>query len=143
QRPAVQGVPRLPRRPYPGERLMFAICKKFEFEAAHQLPFHDGKCKNLHGHTYKVEVEVVAELLQTDGAKTGMVMDFGDLSAAFKKEVFDKLDRTSLTAVLPFPATAENLAVWIWSTLRPHVENKPGNPRIKLVKVWETSNSWA
>ncbi len=47
---------------------MFKIAKEFSFDMAHMLDGHDGKCQNLHGHTYKLQVEVAGELFQ-EGAK--------------------------------------------------------------------------
>ena len=53
---------------------MFKIAKEFSFDMAHMLDGHDGKCKNLHGHTYKLQVEVSGKLV-AEGAKRGMVVD--------------------------------------------------------------------
>ena len=56
---------------------MFKVSKEFSFDMAHLLDGHDGKCQNLHGHTYKLQVEITGHLI-THGAKKSMVMDFSD-----------------------------------------------------------------
>ncbi|WDC84441.1 6-carboxytetrahydropterin synthase [Caloramator sp. mosi_1] len=52
---------------------MLTVSKEFNFEAAHMLSEHQGDCKNLHGHSYKMIVEVTGDI------KNGMVIDFKDL----------------------------------------------------------------
>ena len=70
---------------------MFRVSKEFSFDMAHLLDGHDGKCQNLHGHTYKLQVEVAGDLL-VDGAKKSMVMDFSDLKVVVKKAILDPMD---------------------------------------------------
>ncbi|MVW51465.1 6-carboxytetrahydropterin synthase QueD, partial [Escherichia coli] len=70
---------------------MFKIAKEFSFDMAHMLDGHDGKCQNLHGHTYKLQVEVTGNL-HLDGAKRGMVMDYSDLKAVVKQHILDPMD---------------------------------------------------
>ncbi|HDL3367193.1 TPA: 6-carboxytetrahydropterin synthase QueD, partial [Mannheimia haemolytica] len=70
---------------------MFKIAKEFSFDMAHMLDGHDGKCQNLHGHTYKLQVEVAGELFQ-EGAKRGMVMDYSDLKAVVKQHILEPID---------------------------------------------------
>ena len=70
---------------------MFKIAKEFSFDMAHMLDGHDGKCKNLHGHTYKLQVEVAGELV-AEGAKRGMVMDYADLKTIVKTHILDPMD---------------------------------------------------
>ena len=62
------------------------ITKEFTFDAAHKLDWHQGKCKNLHGHTYKLQVTVVGEL-----NKNGIVIDFGDLKNIVNNKVIEVL----------------------------------------------------
>ena len=59
------------------------ITKIFTFDSSHMLDGHDGKCQNLHGHTYRLEVEVSGSLIQ-GGAKDGMVADFADVKACVR-----------------------------------------------------------
>ncbi|MDM1707322.1 6-carboxytetrahydropterin synthase QueD [Thiopseudomonas alkaliphila] len=67
------------------------IVKHFSFNSAHLLDCHDGKCQNLHGHTYQLEVEVQGPLIKS-GPKAGMVLDFADLKQAVKQQIVDHLD---------------------------------------------------
>ena len=70
---------------------MFKVSKEFSFDMAHLLDGHDGKCQNLHGHTYKLQVEVCGNLYAS-GAKQGMVIDFSDLKSIVKRAVLDPMD---------------------------------------------------
>ena len=106
------------------------IYKAFSIEAAHRLPNlpENHKCYRLHGHSFKVEVHVKGEVDQ----KTGWIMDFADISAAFKP-LFERLDHHYLNEIegLENP-TSENLARWIWRQL------KPALPLLSSVVVRET-----
>lgn len=94
---------------------MTTIFKEFAFEAAHRLPHVPAghKCGRLHGHSYRVEVHVSG----TVDARTGMVMDFGDIKEAWKP-LDEALDHRYLNELwnLENP-TSENLARWIWDQL--------------------------
>ena len=69
------------------------ITKEFTFETAHALYGYDGKCKNIHGHSYKLAVTVIGEpITDTSNVKLGMVIDFGDLKKIVKEEVVDPFD---------------------------------------------------
>jgi 6-pyruvoyltetrahydropterin/6-carboxytetrahydropterin synthase len=91
--------------------------KTFQFEAAHLLPklplTH--KCRRLHGHSFQVEVVVAGEA----DPKMGWVMDYADISAAFKP-IWEKLDHHYLNDIrgLENP-TSEIVAAWIWKHLKP------------------------
>lgn len=118
------------------------ICKEFTFHAAHQLPNHRGKCKDLHGHTYKVEVEVSGELeLAEDASDECMVMDFDELKEYYNENIHKKVDHKFLNDVLPFRTTAENIARWIFETLETEITF--GRRYVTRVRVWETPTSWA
>jgi 6-pyruvoyltetrahydropterin/6-carboxytetrahydropterin synthase len=114
------------------------ICKRFTFDAAHMLPGHDGKCANLHGHTYVVEVEFEGPIIES-GPKAGMVVDFGDVKAVWKLHLEPLLDHRYLNETLTgIPVTtAEWIAVWIHRGF-----DNAGLPASK-VRVWETPTSWA
>ena len=62
---------------------MYSLKTNSSFDSAHFLAGYEGKCRNLHGHRWTVEVEVGGEKLMQDGQTRGMVVDFGDL----KKEI--------------------------------------------------------
>ena len=74
---------------------MFYITKIFHFEAAHALNGYDGKCRNIHGHSYEMRVTVKGMPLNEPGnPKNGMVIDFHDLKAIVNQEVIEKLDHS-------------------------------------------------
>tara|TARA_X000000368_G_scaffold414994_1_gene405901 strand:+ start:67 stop:516 length:450 start_codon:yes stop_codon:yes gene_type:complete len=71
------------------------ITKKFRFEAAHALYGYDGKCKNIHGHNYKLFVTVVGSpTSDSSNVKFGMVMDFDDLKKIVKAEIIKEFDHS-------------------------------------------------
>lgn len=107
------------------------ITKEFVFDACHYLPYHDRKCKFLHGHTYHMEVSVKDKVLQ----ETGMVIDFGELKRIVNTAVIDKFDHGFLNEYIEYP-TCEIMICWIWQQLS--VELK-GLYRLRL---WETDGSY-
>jgi len=116
------------------------LTKEFKFEAAHQLLNHQGKCRNLHGHSYKVVVELVGEVQgQTGMSDEGMVVDFDEVKAVWNT-LEPLLDHRNLNETLgPHigPTTAENIAGWL---LAAFVENLP---QTTAVTVYETATSSA
>ncbi len=73
------------------------ITKQFTFEAGHALYGYDGKCKNVHGHSYKLSVTVIGTPIQdTSHVKHGMVIDFGDLKKIVNTEIVDKFDHATI-----------------------------------------------
>ena len=71
------------------------ITKQFSFEAGHALYGYDGKCKNLHGHSYHLSVTVIGEPLKDNShVKYGMVIDFGDLKKIVNEEIVDVFDHS-------------------------------------------------
>lgn len=73
------------------------VTKSFNFETAHALYGYDGKCKNIHGHSYKLFVTVKGIPNQdADNPKFGMVIDFGDIKKIVKSEVIDLFDHAIL-----------------------------------------------
>ena len=67
---------------------MYSLKTNSSFDSAHFLAGYEGKCRNLHGHRWTVEVEVGGEKLMQDGQTRGMVVDFGDL----KKDLREKTE---------------------------------------------------
>ncbi|MEL6591220.1 MAG: 6-carboxytetrahydropterin synthase QueD [Bacteroidota bacterium] len=115
------------------------ITKKFTFEAAHHLPqMPEGhKCRRLHGHSFRLEVNVLGEI----DPSTGMVMDFGDIKAVVKPYV-DYLDHWCINDVaerdnieLLKNPTSENLAHWLYEEIKPKL------PGLYSVVVHETCTS--
>ena len=133
---------------------MTTVTKSVKFDAAHILTNHQGLCKNLHGHTYRVDVSVT----QPDDDPRDMVIDFKDLKSVATSVICDRFDHAFIystasegereiasivekhgmrTVALPFRSTAENLARYFFGELKPRI------PGLVSVKVWETADSCA
>jgi 6-pyruvoyltetrahydropterin/6-carboxytetrahydropterin synthase len=109
---------------------MHQIEVEFNFAAAHRLPRYQGKCFNLHGHNYRLQV-----VLRGDpDAYSGMFIDFGEVEKAVKEAVLDQVDHTNLNDFIENP-TAENIASWMWQKL---VGKLPGLFELRL---WEIPTS--
>lgn len=124
---------------------MYSIKIESYFSSAHFLRDYKGKCEELHGHNWKVEVNVEAKKLD----KAGMVLDFKDLKMKLN-EILEKLDHKCLNEIPYFSAaggsasggkkvnpTSENIAQYIYNSLKSEVKS------LKLVTVWESHNSCA
>lgn len=73
------------------------ITKLFSFETGHALYGYDGKCKNVHGHSYKLSVTVIGTpISDQNNVKFGMVIDFGDLKKIVKEEIVDVFDHATV-----------------------------------------------
>ena len=73
------------------------ITKQFTFETGHALYGYDGKCKNVHGHSYKLSVTVLGTpITDRNNVKFGMVIDFGDLKKIVKEEIVDQFDHATV-----------------------------------------------
>ena len=73
------------------------ITKQFNFETGHALYGYDGKCRNVHGHSYKLSVTVIGQpIVDTSHVKLGMVIDFTDLKKIVKEEIVDKFDHATV-----------------------------------------------
>lgn len=73
------------------------ITKQFTFETGHALYGYDGKCRNVHGHSYKLSVTVIGTpITDTSNVKYGMVIDFSDLKKIVKEEIVDIFDHATV-----------------------------------------------
>ena len=116
--------------------LRWTLTKEFTFEAAHRLPRHDGKCARLHGHSWKMLVEVESPALCESGPKSGMVMDFGDIKAAVASLVESHLDHHYLNDTLELESpTSEKVAQWVFQAILPKL------PNLRAVTINETCTS--
>lgn len=118
---------------------MYALVVRDEFSAAHRLPDSGSKCERLHGHNWKVEVEVSAERLDA----RGMAIDFNDLKA-LTGEILEELDHRLLNDLPAFQEqnpTAENLARYIYERLAERVAE--GRVKLDRVRVWESETTAA
>lgn len=113
-----------------------SIAKSFTFETAHALPNHSSKCKNLHGHSYRLEVFVEGPV-QTDGSEEGMVIDFARLSEVVEREITSQWDHQYLNDIVPFVPTAELLAEEAFRRIE-----SAGIP-VSRVELWETPKARA
>ena len=105
------------------------VRRRFEFEAAHHLPNHPGKCRELHGHSYELVVQVERPVDEM----SGMVIDFSDLKSIVRERVESRLDHVCINDLIENP-TAERIAIWIW------VELKPALPGLQEIELSETSH---
>ncbi|SNX54315.1 6-carboxytetrahydropterin synthase QueD [Thermoanaerobacterium sp. RBIITD] len=112
------------------------VTKIFTFDSAHNLTKYNGKCENLHGHTYKLEVTVEGEL-----DDEGMVIDFEILKDIVNKVIIDKLDHHYLNEVFGFNTTCENIITWMWKELKPELKSE--RYELYKIKLWETPTSFA
>lgn len=119
---------------------MITATKIFKFEAAHFLPNHPGKCKNLHGHSYTLEVEVSygkGNSLNTNG----MVIDFGDLKELIVDYIEANLDHKFLNETFPGIPTAENMVLGIVKYLKSKLTLSYPVWLVRI-RLWETSTSY-
>jgi 6-pyruvoyltetrahydropterin/6-carboxytetrahydropterin synthase len=105
-----------------------SVTRSFTFEAAHQLPWHPGKCRELHGHGYRLEVTVEGPLNEQ-----GVVLDFDDVEAVVEREVIARYDHTYLNDLLDNP-TAELIAQDAWKRL------EAADLGVTSIRLWETGD---
>ncbi len=135
---------------------MYILKTEATFDSAHFLSGYDGKCRNLHGHTWRIEAEICAETLRSEGQCRGMITDFKNIKSALK-EIADELDHTlifesgtlrpeTVSALnaenfdmteVDFRPTAENFATYIFRRLT------DSGFTVKRVSVFETPENCA
>ena len=139
---------------------MIRITKIFNFETAHVLYNYDGKCKNMHGHSYKLFVTVKGNPIKDlDHHKNGMVVDFGDIKKIVKEEIVDIWDHAVLVnGDSPHKLLGESLESQghkvIFCDYQPTCENMlydiaskilsklPSEIQLAYLKLHETENSY-
>lgn len=139
------------------------ISKEIEFDLGHRVQFHASKCRNPHGHRYRVRVECVGSIVEEPGAPDhGMLVDFGDLKTLMTEHVHDVLDHGFVYEAgdtvgdllstgddwklieFPYAPTAENIARWSWEQLVGPIETRfRDGLKLRSVTVWETPTSEA
>lgn len=121
--------------PYRRRVNMFRLRIEAEFDAAHKIEGYEGKCANLHGHTYKVEIFVVAKEVDP----IGISFDLRLLKEKLRK-IIEKLDHSFLNELeeLGNP-TVENISKYIFSSMK---DNLPNGVILEKVRVWETPRGW-
>lgn len=133
------------------------ITKEFTFEMAHALMGHDGKCANIHGHSYTLSVTLIGVAIHDENhPKNGMVMDFADLKHIIKEHIVEPHDhalllhehhdilpkegQTGKVIRVPYQPTCENMVVKFAEKIIPHL---PPNAQLYRLGLQETATSYA
>jgi 6-pyruvoyltetrahydropterin/6-carboxytetrahydropterin synthase len=137
------------------------ITKQFSFETGHALYGYDGKCKNVHGHSYKLSVTVIGTPIDdSTNVKFGMVIDFGDLKKIVKEEIVDQFDHATVfnqntphielanelksrdhhVILVDYQPTSENMVVDFAERITSRL---PQNIQLFSLKLQETETSFA
>lgn len=137
------------------------ITKQFSFETGHALYGYDGKCKNVHGHSYKLSVTVIGEpITDRSNVKFGMVIDFSDLKKIVREEVVDVFDHATVfnqttphielakelearghhVILVDYQPTSENLVIDFATKIRSRL---PHNIDLYSLRLQETDSSYA
>jgi 6-pyruvoyltetrahydropterin/6-carboxytetrahydropterin synthase len=118
---------------------MFEVTVEVAFSAAHQLRGYKGNCENMHGHNWRVQVNVMAERLN----EIDIALDFRDLKK-ISREVIAPLDHAFLNDVFPFTEknpSSENIAKWIYDSMKKKINDEV--LRVAAVTVWESDTASA
>ena len=118
---------------------MFELMIETQFASAHQLRGYKGACEKLHGHNWKVQIFVLAERLN----EIDIAIDFHELKK-LAEEVIMPLDHGFLNDIFPFTEknpSSENIAKWIFDSLRKKLDNDDVN--LSAVTVWESETASA
>lgn len=137
------------------------ITKQFNFETGHALFGYDGKCKNVHGHSYKLSVTVIGTPINDHAnVKFGMVIDFSDLKKIVKEEIVDQFDHATVfnettphlelakelksrghhVILVDYQPTSENMVVDFSKKI---ISRLPENINLFSLKLQETESSFA
>jgi 6-pyruvoyltetrahydropterin/6-carboxytetrahydropterin synthase len=137
------------------------ITKQFSFETGHALYGYDGKCKNVHGHSYKLSVTVIGTpILDNTNVKFGMVIDFTDLKTIVKEEIVDNFDHATVfnkntphvelanelssrghhVILVDYQPTSENMVVDFAKKIS---DRLPNGIELHSLKLQETESSFA
>lgn len=136
------------------------VTKRFHFEMAHTLYEYDGLCRNIHGHSYNLEVTLAGEPRNEPGhPKDGMVIDFSELKEIVKSRIVSRFDHalmvnrlvpeaqkellrktTDRLIEVGFQPTSENIAAYIAQILQQHL---PAGVTLFSIRLYETVTSFA
>lgn len=119
---------------------MYEVSVEQSFAAGHALRNYKGKCENVHGHNYKVQLRIFG----TELDRAGLLMDFGDIKRILR-EVIEILDHQFINDIEPFTTvnpTAENMTKWFYDEV---TRRMPEGAHLSIgeVKVWETDIQFA
>ena len=118
---------------------MYHVTIETHFSAAHFLRNYHGRCENLHGHNWKIEVTVSSDKLD----EAGMALDFSILKEK-TKAILEQLDHRNLNEIEPFTEinpSSENIAHFLFDLLTQNLRDHPVT--LSRVTVWESQNSKA
>lgn len=135
------------------------LTKEFSFEMAHVLEGYDGPCRNVHGHSYKLEVTVIGHpISDSTNPKYGMVMDFGQLKSIVNRQIVSRFDHVLLVKsnstllnfaeklalgkleVVDYQPTCENLLIHFAKLISAEL---PAEVTLHHLKLHETATSYA
>ncbi|MEZ4854578.1 6-pyruvoyl tetrahydropterin synthase family protein [Flavobacterium sp.] len=137
------------------------ITKQFTFETGHALYGYDGKCKNVHGHSYKLSVTVIGKpITDKNNVKYGMVIDFSDLKKIVKEEIVDVFDHATVfnkntphielakelkqrdhhVILVNYQPTSENMVIDFAEKIKNRL---PANITLFSLRLQETESSFA
>ena len=137
------------------------ITKKFSFETGHALYGYDGKCRNVHGHSYSLNVTVIGTPINdTKNVKYGMVIDFGDLKKIVKEEIVNVFDHATVfnkntphvelakelenrghnVLLVDYQPTSEMMVIDFAEKIKKRL---PENIKLHALKLQETKTSFA
>lgn len=136
------------------------VTKIFDFETAHALWGYDGKCRNIHGHSYKLTVSITGDIIDdVDAVKNGMIIDFGDLKKIVKSTVVEEFDHALLvngkTPHAKYAEVENGFSKILLCDYQPTCENMlidmvgrilkalPADITLKYARLQETDNSFA
>ncbi|MDI6728990.1 MAG: 6-carboxytetrahydropterin synthase QueD [Thermodesulfovibrionales bacterium] len=120
---------------------MYKLMIETSFASAHQLRGYKGKCENLHGHNWKVQAYVTADKLN----EIDIAIDFHDLKK-ITNEIVAQLDHKFLNDIFPFTEknpSSENIARWIFESLKKKLTDYYSNVKVSAVTVWESETASA
>jgi 6-pyruvoyltetrahydropterin/6-carboxytetrahydropterin synthase len=117
--------------------MQMKVGRHFEFEASHKLPDEEiyGQCRNLHGHRYELDIEVIGEV-----GKEGWVCNFSELKGIVQHCILDKYDHAYLNYYFEIP-TAENMVIYMDEVLSKEFADK--NYKVSRIRLHETSKCYA
>lgn len=120
---------------------MYELTVEATFSSAHQLRGYKGKCERLHGHNWRIQVTVTSDRLN----EIDIVMDFHELKRIVN-ETISSLDHLFLNEVFPFTEinpSSENIAKWLYDSIKKRIEKDYKNVNIASVTVWESDTASA
>jgi 6-pyruvoyltetrahydropterin/6-carboxytetrahydropterin synthase len=118
---------------------MYELTVEVGFSAAHQLRGYKGNCENMHGHNWRVQINISAERLND----IDIAMDFREVKQ-IARDVISPLDHAFLNEVFPFTEknpSSENIAKWIYDSMKKRINED--DLRVAGVTVWESDSASA